>query len=206
MKTSLSSTNSARALRRPVASAALLLLFPLQATVVSSAQCSVRLRQECEYDSSGYTTKTILFLSVEDADVSTYDADISFHWGQAEDMTVSDTYTANAGEEEVSSSHTWDEDGDYYAGYTVSFEGGIGCEKRFHQGAYVVYFPIDEGDCLFYESEGSAIPTMSAVDALTSTPIEAETVVSVFYLLGCQPLSKSVCMTTHVLHSNNLNK
>ena len=183
MKTSLSSTNSARALPRPVdASAALLLLFSLRVTVVSSAQCSVWLRQECEYDSSGYTAKTILFLAVEDADASTYDADISFHWGQAEDTKISDTYAANSGEVEVSRSHTWDEEGDYYAGYTVSFEGGIGCEKRLHRGAYVVWF----GDgCGFGEFEGSTVPTMSAVDAFTSTPTEADTDVSVFYLFGC---------------------
>ena len=188
MKTSFSPTNSARALRRPVASAALLLLFPLQATVVSSAQCSVRLRQECEYDNSGYTAKSIITITVEDADVSTYDADIAFHWGQAEDTKVSRTYTANAGGAEVSSSHTWDEDGDYHAGYTVSFEGGIGCEKRFHRDYFVVWF----GDgCGFSEFEGSTVPTMSVVDALTSTPAEAETVVSVFYLFGCQPVSKS---------------
>ena len=186
MKTSLSSTNSARALPRPVdASAALLLLFSLRVTVVSSAQCSVWLRQECEYDSSGYTAKTILFLAVEDADASTYDADISFHWGQAEDTKFSDTYPANSGEVEVSRSHTWDEEGDYYAGYTVSFEGGIGCEKRLHREAYEVSFPVDGSDCVYYESEGSTVPTMSAVDAFTSTPTEADAKVSVFYLFGC---------------------
>ena len=186
MKTSLSSTNSARALPRPVdASAALLLLFSLRVTVVSSAQCSVRLRQECEYDNSGYTTKTILFLTVEDADASTYDADISFHWGQTEDTKISDTYAANSGEVTVLRSHTWDGDGDYYAGYTVSFEGGIGCEKRLHRDAYAVFFPVDGGDCVYYESEGSTVPTMSAVDEFTSTPTEADTDVSVIYLFGC---------------------
>jgi hypothetical protein len=182
MKKSLSSTQSARALPRPVASAALLLLFSLRATIVSSAQCSVRLRQECEYDNSGFTAKTILYLTVEDADVSTYDADISFHWGRAEDTKISRNYTANSGEVTVLRSHTWDGDGDYYAGYTVSFEGGIGCEKRLHREAYVVWF----GDgCGFSEFEGSTVPTMSAVDALTSTPTEAGTEVSVFNLFGC---------------------
>jgi hypothetical protein len=193
MKTFLSYTNSARALPRPVdASAALLLLFSLRATVVSSAQCSVRLRQECEYDSTGYTEYTILYLTVEDADVPTYVADILFHWGQAEDTKISDTYTANSGEVTVLRSHTWDEGGDYYAGYTVSFEEGIGCEKRLHRDAYMVSFPVDGGDCVYYESEGSTVPTMSAVDALTSTPTEADTEVSVFYLFGCQPLSRYV--------------
>jgi len=183
MKTSLSSTQSSRALPRPVASAALLLLLSLRATVVSSAQCSVRLRQECEYDNSGYTTKTILFLAVEDADAPTYDADISFHWGRAEDTKISRNYSANTGGEvTVLRSHTWDEEGDYYAGYTVSFEGGIGCEKRLHRDAYVVWF----GDgCGFGEFEGSTVPTMSAVDAFTSTPTEADTDVSVFYLFRC---------------------
>ncbi len=186
MKTSLSSTQSSRALPRPVASAALLLLLSLRATVVSSAQCSVRLRQECEYDNSGYTTKTILFLAVEDADAPTYDADISFHWGRAEDTKISRNYSANTGGEvTVLRSHTWDEEGDYYAGYTVSFEGGIGCEKRLHRDAYVVSFPVDGGDCVYYESEGSTVPTMSAVDEFTSTPTEADTDVSVFYLCGC---------------------
>ena len=182
MKKSLSSTQSARALPRPVASAALLLLFSLRATIVSSAQCSVRLRQECEYDNSGFTAKTILYLTVEDADVSTYDADISFHWGRAEDTKISRNYTANSGEVTVLRSHTWDGDGDYYAGYTVSFEGGIGCEKRLHRDAYAVSFPVDGGDCVYYESEGSTVPTMSAV---ASTPTEADTDVSVIYLFGC---------------------
>ena len=182
MKKSLSSTQSARALPRPVASAALLLLFSLRATIVSSAQCSVRLRQECEYDNSGFTAKTILYLTVEDADVSTYDADISFHWGRAEDTKISRNYTANSGEVTVLRSHTWDGDGDYYAGYTVSFEGGIGCEKRLHRDASVGWF----GDgCGFSEFVGSTVPTMSAGDALTSTPTEAGTEVSVFYLFGC---------------------
>ena len=187
MKTSLSSTNSARALPRPVdASAALLLLFSLRVNVVSSAQCSVWLGQECEYDSSGYTAKTILFLAVEDADASTYDADISFHWGRAEDTKISRNYNANTGGEvTVLRSHTWDEEGDYYAGYTVSFEGGIGCEKRLHREAYEVSFPVDGSDCVYYESEGSTVPTMSAVDAFTSTPTEPDTDVSVFYLFGC---------------------
>jgi hypothetical protein len=193
MKTSLSSTQSSRALPRPVASAALLLLLSLRATAVSSAQCSVRLRQECEYDNSGYTTKTILFLAVEDADAPTYDADISFHWGRAEDTKISRNYTANTGGEvTVLRSHTWDEEGDYYAGYTVSFEGGIGCEKRLHRDAYVVSFPVDGGDCVYYESEGSTVPTMSAVDEFTSTPTEADTDVSVIYLFRC-PAFVCIC-------------
>jgi hypothetical protein len=184
MKPSLTSTKIARAPPRPVAAAALFLLSSLRATVVSSAQCSVRLRQECKYDNSGYTTTTILFLDVEDADVSTYDADISFHWGQARDTKISHTYTANSGEVRVLRSHTWDEDGDYYAGYTVSFAGGIGCQKRLHRDYFVVWF----GDgCGFSEFEGSTVPTMSAADVSTSTPTQADTVVSVFCLFIRRP-------------------
>ncbi|KAL3763466.1 hypothetical protein ACHAW5_002718 [Stephanodiscus triporus] len=154
------------------ATALLLVLFSSRATAVSSAQCSVELKQECEWDSTGYYATTILFLAVADADVSEYDADISFHWGGAADTKVSYANAANAGEEEVSRTHVWDEGGDHYAGYTVSFDGGIGCDTRLHTDYFVVHY---DDECAFEDFAGSNVPTMSAVDVLTSTPTEAGT-------------------------------
>jgi hypothetical protein len=180
--------------RPAAAAAALLLLLSLRATVVSSAQCSVELREECEWDSTGYYATTILFIAVADADVSEYDADISFHWGGAADTKVFGTYAADAGEEEVSRTHVWEEGGDHYAGYTVSFDGGIGCDTRVHSDYFVVHY---DDECSFEDFVGSNVPTMSAVDVLTSTPTEAGTDVSVFYLFfGWEPWSKFFCMTT----------
>jgi hypothetical protein len=153
----------------------LLLLFNLHAaTIVNSASCNVLLEQKCAFKTSIYNATTILQLSVDGAALwKNYDANVKYHWGGIkEDTKFSGTYNMadNTGEimEEIARTHTWLEPGEYYSGYTVTFDESIGCDTPMHVDYWLVYFYPDDRECGFMDVDGSNFPTasvaMSAVD------------------------------------------
>ena len=76
----------------------------------------------------------------------------------------------NTGEimEEIARTHTWLEPGEYYSGYTVTFDESVGCDTTTHVDYWLVYFYPDDRECGFMDVDGSNFPTasvaMSAVD------------------------------------------
>ncbi len=145
----------------------LLLLLLNLARVAHSATCTVRKAHECWYGSqTGNHATTTLYLRVEDADVSTYDADVTFRWSGSEDVSVyGGPYEANSGMLlMIERSHTWDVGGMRHGGYNVTFEESVGCETSVYNVNYLVYFPTDGGggDCEF-EDLGSTAMTETSV-------------------------------------------
>ena len=87
----------------PVVALLLLLLLLHRVALVSSASCSVVLGddyQYCEYNSSNeYRAEITLYLRVDDAETSSYDATVTFRWSDAEDDIAYATGETNAGKE-----------------------------------------------------------------------------------------------------------
>ena len=159
----------------------LLLCINLRAiTIVNSASCNVLLEQKCSFKNSIYNATTILQLSVDGAALWTnYDANVGYHWGGIkEDTQVSGKYNMadNTGEmEEIARTHTWSGPGEYYSGYTVTFDESIGCDTPMHVDYWLVYFYPDDSECGFMDVDGSNVPTASVT---MSAAVDEEVIIT----------------------------
>ncbi len=160
------------------------LLILHHANIVSSASCSVRKAHECWYGSTGNHATTTLYLRVEDADVSEYDADVSFRWSGSEDAKVyGGPYAANSGMLlKIERSHTWDVGGMRHGGYNVTFDDAVGCETSVYSYDFQVYFPTDGGSCEFEDLGATTTSVPTDMDTSVSLHIvfSAFSIVNVF--------------------------
>lgn len=143
-----------RAASAPPARLLLLLCFLLSRPTAVTSICRVTWQVGCGQKT---VTSNVTFYLLDDtpgADVaSRYDADVTFHWGQGQASTDLGTRAYATGEtiEILSKPYEYATDGEYYAGYAVTFgEGsGRGCEGRTFEGYARVTFDDAARTCGF---------------------------------------------------------
>ena len=128
---------------------ALQLLLLLQTCLLSFA-CYV----EYDWDCEGRTRSVTHIITHYTNGDTEYNANVVFHWGTTDTNLGSRTYSDETNEE--IESYQYEEDGEYYVGYTVTFEEGSGCEGKISERYYLLSF--EDRGCGEVEYEGS-VPT-----------------------------------------------
>lgn len=88
-----------------------------------------------------------------------YEASVTFHW-ELDDTTIgSKMYTPSR--PEVEDSYTYFNEGEYYAGYTVVFGEGSGCDGMTFQGYKLLWYDDASKSCDVFDDDRQNVPSVS---------------------------------------------
>mmetsp|Transcript_36865 Transcript_36865/g.77827 ORF Transcript_36865/g.77827 Transcript_36865/m.77827 type:complete len:979 (-) Transcript_36865:324-3260(-) len=152
----------------------------LQAAIVTS-ECNVSWDVSCNRLSLTSEITLSLVDDVSGADVSDeYEASIVFHWGDGAKFTElgSDQSYETGLDHVLTEDHSYENDGEYYVGYQVTFGAGAGngCEDETFGGYKILWFDNVAKTCGFKSvPEDWEPPTISPTDAPTTSPSKRPT-------------------------------
>jgi hypothetical protein len=117
----------------------------ISAPVASASTCSFLYEIDCDNTIPYSATAWVTFNNPN------YEASVTFHWGLDDKAIGTRMYTLS--QPDIVDSFTYTKEGEYYAGYTVVFGNGSGCEGMTFQGYKLLWYDDATNSCDVFDDE-----------------------------------------------------
>jgi hypothetical protein len=126
----------------------------ISAPVASSLTCSFLYEIDCDNTIPYSATAWVTFHNPN------YEASVTFHWGLDDKAIGSRMFTLS--QPDIVDSFTYTKEGEYYAGYTVVFGNGSGCEGMTFQGYKLLWYDDATNSCDVFDDEPNNLSLVSS--------------------------------------------